>query len=187
MKRCKHCRERKPLAEFYADTAARDGRRPECKACTAARRKAWYEHNREREIARVKGWQQANADRVNAVQRRRRPKPGVKARERDSYLQRKYGITQAQYDALLAKQGGGCAICGRQPAEKISLHVDHEHSTSRIRGLLCFRCNNALGDLGDDVAHLQRAIAYLKEPTEEDRRIAQLIRQRLERELLRQQ
>jgi len=54
---CKHCGERKVLADFYADGAARDGRRPEGKACTATRRKRWYEATREREIARVKAWQ----------------------------------------------------------------------------------------------------------------------------------
>lgn len=189
MKRCKHCHVEKPLADFYGDTAARDGHRPECKACTAARRKAWYEENREREIDRVTQWQKANPERVAANRARRRARPGVKLKEREGHLLRKYGITQADYDALLAKQRGGCAICGRKPTGKMSLHVDHDHSDDnrRIRGLLCFRCNNALGDLGDDVAHLGKAIAYLSQPTEEDLRIERLIRDRVQRELLRQQ
>jgi hypothetical protein len=71
----------KPFEEFHRDSAARDGRRPECKACTAARRKAWYAANRQREIARVKEWQQANAERVNEGQRRNRARP-----ERDASL-----------------------------------------------------------------------------------------------------
>ncbi len=184
MKRCKHCRATKPFPDFYADSATRDGYRPECKTCTAARRKAWYEQNREREIARVKAWQQANPERVNAVQRRRRTRPEVKAKNREGHLRRKYGITQADYETLLAKQGGGCAICGRKPSGKISLHVDHSHRDGSVRGLLCFRCNNALGDLGDDPTTLNRAIAYLTPPSEDDLRIAALVRARLQRELL---
>jgi hypothetical protein len=59
-----------------------------------------------------------------------------------------FGITQADYDDLLARQGGGCAICGKPPG-KISLHVDHDHGTGEIRGLLCLGRNNALGQLHD--------------------------------------
>ena len=96
-------------------------------------------------------------------------------------MRRKYGITQADYDAMLANQGGGCAICGRKPG-KISLHVDHVHGSDKIRGLLCFRCNNALGDLNDSPAFLERAVAYLSR----DERVDALIHARVQRELLRQ-
>ena len=47
------------------------------------------------------------------------------------------------YERLFAEQGGVCAICGNPPKTR-RLHIDHEHSTNRVRGLLCFRCNNAL-------------------------------------------
>jgi hypothetical protein len=70
-----------------------------------------------------------------------------------------YGITQAEYDALLARQGGACAICGRRPKEK--LYVDHCHRTDRVRGLLCRDCNFALGQLRDDHRALVAALAYL--------------------------
>lgn len=81
--------------------------------------------------------------------------------DRRSHLKRKYGITPEPYDALLAEQEGGCAICGRPPRSDIALHVDHEHGTGRIRGLLCFRCNNALGDFDDDHDRLAKAVHYL--------------------------
>lgn len=85
----------------------------------------------------------------------------MKARERAGYLRRKYGITLEEYDALLQQQGGTCAICRRPPRDDISLHVDHDHETGARRGLLCFRCNNSLGDLEDDPDLLRRAAAYL--------------------------
>jgi len=72
-------------------------------------------------------------------------------------------MTVEQYDEMLAEQGGGCAICGRAPTPGISLHVDHDHETGAIRRLLCFLCNNLLGDAGDDPALLEKAAAYLHE------------------------
>jgi hypothetical protein len=65
--------------------------------------------------------------------RRRKPK---RARE--------LGITDAEYTARLEVQGGGCAICGNPPKTR-RLHVDHNHRTGTVRGLLCYRCNRQLG------------------------------------------
>lgn len=70
------------------------------------------------------------------------------------------GITEAEYDRLLAVQGGGCAICGNPPKTR-RLHVDHDHKTGAVRGLLCFRCNRALPNyVGAD--WLRLAIDYLE-------------------------
>ena len=62
---------------------------------------------------------------------------------------------------MLVAQRGVCAICERPPTDGISLHVDHDHATGARRKLLCFRCNNSLGDLEDDPDLLRRAAAYL--------------------------
>ncbi len=75
---------------------------------------------------------------------------------------------------MLAEQDGGCAICGRPPRNDIALHVDHEHGTGRIRGLLCFRCNNALGDFEDDHTRLGAALAYLGPVPKDDATVARL-------------
>jgi hypothetical protein len=53
------------------------------------------------------------------------------------------GVTSEQYEAMLAAQGGGCAICGNPPKTR-RLDVDHDHRTGKVRGLLCHRCNRAL-------------------------------------------
>lgn len=69
-------------------------------------------------------------------------------------------VTEADYQALLVKQGGACALCGRSyPKRRLS--IDHDHETGRIRGLLCVTCNSAIAALGDDRAGLERALAYL--------------------------
>ena len=67
VKRCKVCREVKPLSEFYKATTAADGHRGDCKICNLARNKQWYADNREAVIAKVKKWQHENRDRHKRV------------------------------------------------------------------------------------------------------------------------
>lgn len=160
-KRCKHCGVTKSAVEFYANPSGRDGLRPECKACTAAKRAAWYAENAEGEKARVKEWQQANAERVNAATRERRRSPAAKRAARDGHLRRKFGITVEQYEAMLDEQGGRCAICRREPHPTISLHVDHDHDCGHLRGLICFECNAGLGKFRDRADQLRAALDYL--------------------------
>lgn len=156
----------------------RDGHRSECKECSRAIRRAWYDANRDKAIANVKRWQQENRVEYNAKQRAYRSKR--REVEREGHLRRTFGISQADYDALLAKQGGGCAICGKPPA-KIALHVDHDHETGEIRGLLCVGCNNALGQFHDDSRLLTRAICYIGDdllPFTEERELTAFARTR---------
>lgn len=81
-----------------------------------------------------------------------------------SSLKRKYGLTFETRDALLASQGGVCKLCGRPVKFGTAggAHVDHCHSTGRVRGILCQKCNTALGTLGDTAESLERAVRYLK-------------------------
>jgi hypothetical protein len=84
-------------------------------------------------------------------------------------LLRKYGISLIEYDALLAAQGGRCAICGRERPTRGDqmLQVDHCHRTGKVRGLLCSPCNSVLGFLEDNPLTLRAAMAYLAEPPAE--------------------
>jgi Recombination endonuclease VII len=84
------------------------------------------------------------------------------ARERRRTL-RKYGITESDWDRLLASQGGLCAICRTDvPGGRgESWHIDHCHTTNQVRGLLCHSCNVGLGSFHDDPERLSSAIAYL--------------------------
>lgn len=69
------------------------------------------------------------------------------------------GVTDAEYAAMLERQGGGCAICGTTPKTR-RLNVDHDHKTGAVRGLLCHRCNRALPNwIGPE--WLDRANRYL--------------------------
>jgi hypothetical protein len=74
-----------------------------------------------------------------------------------------YGITSADYELILARQGGCCAICAREP--RYNLDVDHDHKTGAIRGLLCKLCNRRLLPAArDDIQTLRWAIRYLLDP-----------------------
>lgn len=69
-----------------------------------------------------------------------------------------YGLTGPEFQALLNRQDGKCAICDTPMATP---HVDHCHATGAVRGLLCKLCNAGLGQFKDDTARLQRAVEYL--------------------------
>lgn len=91
-----------------------------------------------------------------------RARPYDPAKNKDKHLRKMYGITLEQYNEMLAKQGGVCAICGG--TEKIKgrlMAVDHCHATGAVRGILCSHCNRALGFFRDDVESLKRALKYL--------------------------
>ena len=86
---------------------------------------------------------------------------------REYHLRRRYGIGVAEYDAMVEAQGGLCALCRERTPE----HVDHDHLTGRIRGVLCSCCNQGLGNFRDNVAALKQAIDYLETSTWQKSRV----------------
>lgn len=84
-------------------------------------------------------------------------------KQRAANIKSKYGITIADYDTMLAKQGYGCAICGaKKPGGKQkAFYIDHDHQTGEVRGLLWNRCNHGLGLFRDGTELLYNAISYL--------------------------
>lgn len=84
----------------------------------------------------------------------------------DKRLQRTYGITLAQYDLMLEAQGGRCAICPRTAEScPTRLHVDHDHKTGLVRGLLCWWCNRKLlPGVRDNADFAEGAADYLRNP-----------------------
>ena|SRR5882672_334995 len=74
---------------------------------------------------------------------------------------RRYGLTHEAYENMLQAQGGVCAICGKPELTGRALSIDHDHKTTKVRALLCSKCNLALGAVGDDVDILAEMIGYL--------------------------
>lgn len=80
-----------------------------------------------------------------------------------------YGITEVEYAQMVVDQNGKCAICGNEESAshgltgtRFSLSIDHDHTTGQVWGLLCQKCNRAIGLLGDDADTLIKAAKYLR-------------------------
>ena len=78
-----------------------------------------------------------------------------------SRIKKEYGISKETYLSLLAKSNGSCCICENKPESNFSLHVDHCHRTGAVRGLLCQKCNQAIGLLNDDTKLIAKALEYV--------------------------
>lgn len=82
--------------------------------------------------------------------------------EKAHKLKQRFGITLEEYNKIFSSQGGCCKICGTHQKDfEKSLFVDHNHKTGKIRGLLCSRCNAAIGMMKENCDWLKNAIDYL--------------------------
>lgn len=183
MQTCNTCKVEKPWSEYHRDGTRATGYRVMCKPCVkaygAARyssrsdefkewRKSYYAENRQAIIERQAVYYSENRDEILAKVREKRA--ADPQRFRDQHRQWLYGITREGFDALLAQQGGGCAICkAAEPGGVGEWHVDHDHGCcpgrracgNCNRGLLCSTCNTMLGHAKDDPQLLADAAIYL--------------------------
>lgn len=134
---CVGCRVVKPFSEFHVCRNRSSGFRSRCKPCTSLYMRGWH---------------------------KTRPPPSAE-KGRDKHLRQRYGLSHADYTTILQAQNSCCAICGTaEPGSGFNhFHVDHDHTTGRIRGLLCARCNQALGLFREDPRVITRAAAYLSQ------------------------
>lgn len=136
-KTCSRCDGLKPISDFYRDKLRRDGFSSYCKPCVSA---------------------------YDAASRAKNPRA-----QKNQSLKWRYGITLDDYERILFKQGGVCAVC-KEPNKQIDdrsgnprmLHVDHDHVTGKVRGLLCALCNTAIGHAGDSPDRLRSLAFYLE-------------------------
>lgn len=178
--RCTDCRAAN--AAYQRDYSARN--REKVNAQQSARKKNQTPEQRAARNAWYAEYMRTNAEqrkKRSQRERARRADPEYRAREneklyinwrydpskravayRKHLLKKKYGLTLAQFEAMLEAQEGVCAICYREQIGK-NIHVDHNHVTGEVRGLLCGPCNTALGLFGDDADRMIRAAQYLIE------------------------
>ncbi|MFF5173553.1 endonuclease VII domain-containing protein [Micromonospora sp. NPDC000089] len=191
-RRCRDCDEWKPLDEFCMNSRRPDGRGSYCKTCFNLRSKASYakrlrtKHGREvRELPAVPNGHRRcpacgetkalddfprNRSGRGGYGRYCKPCHNEKGKEsklrlhggsREYHLRRRYGVGEKEFQELLAEQGGVCAICGAEDPQ----HLDHDHRTGWVRGILCFNCNGGLGQFRDSPTRLAEAITYLRGTT----------------------
>lgn len=124
--------------------------REERAAYDRERNKRWRKNNPEKDRERRKRWKTNNPEKFK--------KKKMKYR-----LKKKYGITLLEYNSILFRQSGVCAICGNMEIGGKRLSVDHDHNSGNIRGLLCQSCNAGLGLFKENINSLGAAISYLME------------------------
>jgi len=175
MKTCTKCGVEKEDGEFYR--RSNGNLRKDCKKCCEARSREWAEHNPEKVAEAKRRWREDHIEQDRACKRvylannrgrrlatQRRYRQDNPDSCRLSTRAWKYGLTREQLDALIAGANGVCDLCG-QPS-KWQLHIDHDHSTGRVRGVLCRDCNIGLGNFRDSIDTLELAIVYLKQRKE---------------------
>lgn len=122
---------------------------------------AWAEQNRDKLRANSARYRKNHLEQVRTTNREYAQRTSEE-RKKTKRLKR-YGITPEQYDAMLAAQGGHCAICpATEPGGRGEWHVDHDHETGEVRGLLCSRCNLGIGLFRDTPGLLESAATYLR-------------------------
>jgi hypothetical protein len=129
----------------------------------------YYSNNKERLQEYTKMWARkkyGSKERVKIKFNKESQEKAVQTKRiksKELYLQNLYNIGLEEYNTLFTEQGGCCAICGIHQSEiKRPLYVDHCHKTDKVRGLLCHKCNFAIGLFNDSVENLNKAIIYLK-------------------------
>jgi hypothetical protein len=149
-------RDKDSVRAYQREWARADRRSNPEKHRAGARRR--YSVNREKVLDSVKAYAARNVEKISERKKKKYASKEYKARRTDS-LRRLYGITHDDYERMYRDQDGCCAICSEQHPV---LDVDHCHRNGDVRGLLCQKCNKALGLLKDDVGLLQAAADYLR-------------------------
>jgi Recombination endonuclease VII len=187
-KRCPRCGEWKLLDDFGFNKRMPDGRAQYCRLCFGSIAKASYRKRQSEQGKQVRerrdlpeGFKYCpRCEEIKLVEqfgRNRSARSGLTAyclpchnevgadnriknhgTTRNFQLKRRYGVTETEVEAIRKRQGRICVICLRSP----SAHVDHDHETGQMRGVLCFSCNGALGQFQDDPWRLRQAADYLE-------------------------
>jgi len=195
---CTRCGKEKEIIEFYIKSGSDTERRASCIECYSVASQLYRQKNKEKEVSRHKIYRQKNIKvlqqkrrdhyqtaKGEAKQYREKNKEKIKQyfidnKERfleykSDYnwayrIKKEYGIYPEQFYEMSDKQGGVCAICGREETESYNstvrtgrLCIDHNHETGKLRGLLCMRCNRAMGMFQDNSILLRKASEYLEE------------------------
>lgn len=103
-------------------------------------------------------WYRSNGSKHHEIQKRYKAK--FDNYNREKHLRSNYGISQQRYLEMAEQQNGLCLICHENPLKP--LNVDHNHSTGKVRGLLCGDCNRGIGLFKESVLRLESAAHYLK-------------------------
>ena len=142
-KRCYNCTNTKSISDFHKGAS-------QCKDCA----KVYAKEYREKNYTKVREVQKAS---YQKYQEKYKKRADVRRIERD------YGLSEEDYQALIKKQNNRCAICDKTGGFGLEkLVIDHCHKSGKVRGMLCRLCNTSLGGFRDNEEQLMNAIYYLR-------------------------
>lgn len=148
LKRCPKCTLEKSLDLFYKNSASTSKTKTSswCKECTLKSQSDYNARNKEQ---------------ISTRRAARYRTPEGKRSRRNSDWKKRYGVTYDEVEKILADQGDRCAICKTPIELGKHTHLDHQHVTGKVRGVLCVNCNLMIGHAKEDVSRLRSAIDYL--------------------------
>jgi murein L,D-transpeptidase YafK len=146
MKECKRCGKTKALSEFYK-ALHKEAR---CRKCVSEMRKQTYLRDREKTLKRVAKYRNEYPEKI-----------------RDTKLKQAYGVGINYFNAKLKEQGGVCGGCRRSVkniwrGQEVNMALDHDHKTNKPRGVLCMKCNRALGLLEENQEFILSLLEYIR-------------------------
>jgi hypothetical protein len=137
-----------------------------CKKCRYERAKVWVKEHPERAKAYGKKWRDENKEQDR--ERKKKYREEDPERFRNNTIRSRYGIEAEDVEQIVESQNNSCAICLKVFESRNDRRIDHCHITGKVRGILCHKCNSALGYFGEDTKNLSRAIVYLEKSREKD-------------------
>lgn len=157
LKWCPLCKRLLPAGEFFKNKRAWDGLYDRCKECASALASAGH-----RKRLEDPGYREQRRQRAAEWREAAKADGRMVALNKKYSLKQLYGMSTEQFEAMLAAQRHRCAICLCRFENSRDAHVDHDHATGVVRGLLCTHCNNGLGRFRDNPAALRRAARYVE-------------------------
>jgi len=125
------------------------------------KQKEWREQNKEQIALKAKEFREAHQEEIKLKAKEKYQRN--KDKQKSHQLQMMYGISLAQLEDMILSQNSKCAICGKElTIQKGGYVVDHDHTTGKVRGILCPQCNFLLGNAQDNLDIMKGAIKYLE-------------------------
>ena len=156
MKTCIKCKNMKSFKKFHKDKTKYDGFKPYCKKCRVEDGKIYYQNNKSNKTTKYNKTEEYKM-------KKRIYDNEYKLQKKNLLLKNKYGINLSEFSIMLIKQNTKCKICENIFENKRDICVDHCHTSNKVRGLLCRKCNCALGLFNDNIMILRKAIEYIGE------------------------
>ncbi len=170
-KTCRHCHRARSISDFSKDHTRGDGLHPYCRICrNEAKRKRhhfrYHNDSEYREKLKLRDRLRWNGKRRENCLKKWANR--TSDQKKDAVIKCIYGISMADFYRILKEQNGVCAICCNYETRKdkytgkpCRLHIDHDHQTRKVRGLLCMKCNNGIANFRENLEFLDNAKEYL--------------------------